>query len=100
MGALAQPRLLGRDRVAAEDRDDVDVEVLGVGAEGLGHLDAELAGRGEDDRLGLVAAGSRYWSSGSPKAAVLPVPVWAWPITSWPASSSGIACSWIGVGSS
>ena len=43
-------------------------------------------------------SGSRYWSIGRPKAAVLPVPVWAWPITSWPASSSGIACSWIGVG--
>ena len=42
------------------------------------------------------SSGSRYWSSGSPKAAVLPVPVCAWPITSWPASSSGIACSWTG----
>src|SRR3954447_10306299 len=44
--------------------------------------------------------GSTYCSSGRPKAAVLPVPVCAWPITSWPPSSSGIAWSWIGVGSS
>jgi hypothetical protein len=46
------------------------------------------------------SAGSMYCSSGSPKAAVLPVPVCAWPIMSWPASSSGIAFSWIGEGSS
>ena len=43
--------------------------------------------------------GSMYCSIGRPKAAVLPVPVCAWPITSWPSSSSGIACSWIGEGS-
>src|SRR3989344_4531495 len=30
-------------------------------------------------------------------AAVLPVPVWAWPATSWPASASGRASAWIGV---
>jgi hypothetical protein len=45
-----------------------------------------------------ATSGSTYSSSGRPNAAVLPVPVWACPITSWPASSSGIACSWIGVG--
>ena len=32
-------------------------EVLGVGAQRLRHLDAELAGRGEDDRLHLVVLG-------------------------------------------
>jgi hypothetical protein len=37
-------------------------------------------------------------SSGRPKAAVLPVPVWAPPSRSWPASASGIAWIWIGVG--
>jgi hypothetical protein len=31
--------------------------VLGVGAHRLGHLDAELPGRGEHERLGLVVAG-------------------------------------------
>ena len=57
--ACAQPRLLGRDRLAAEHRDDLDRQVLGVGAQGLGDLDAELAGRGEDERLGLVGAPGR-----------------------------------------
>ena len=61
----------------------------------------------QSSRVGVITiacssseSGSRYWSSGRPNAAVLPVPVWAWPITSCPASSSGIACSWTGVGSS
>jgi hypothetical protein len=35
---------------------------------------------------------------GSEKLAVLPVPVCAAPITSRPASTTGIACAWIGVG--
>src|SRR5262249_17177761 len=35
---------------------------------------------------------------GSRKAAVLPVPVWAWPMTSRPARASGIRAAWIGVG--
>ena len=34
---------------------------------------------------------------GIPKAAVLPLPVWAWPITSLPSSAGGIAPVWIGV---
>ena len=33
------------------------------------------------------------------KAAVLPVPVWAWPIKSTPARARGISPAWIGVGS-
>ena len=42
--------------------------------------------------------GSRLWIMGRAKAAVLPVPVCAWPITSCPASMSGITPAWIGVG--
>ena len=42
--------------------------------------------------------GSTAASSGSPNAAVLPVPVWATPVMSRPASSAGMACSWIAVG--
>ncbi len=60
----------------------------------------------QSSRVGVITiawvsceVGSRYCSSGRPKAAVLPVPVCAWPITSWPPSSAGIVCSWIGVGS-
>ena len=37
---------------------------------------------------------------GSAKAAVLPVPVWAWPITSTPFKANGITASWIGKGAS
>ena len=40
------------------------------------------------------------WSIGSANAAVLPVPVAAWPIRSRPVSSAGIASAWMGVGSS
>ena len=45
-------------------------------------------------------SGSMYSAIGSPNAAVLPVPVCAWPITSLPSSTDGIACSWIGLGDS
>src|SRR3954447_7901239 len=47
-----------------------------------------------------ACSGSMYSSIGRPNAAVLPVPVWAWPITSLPSSSAGIVSSWIGVGRS
>src|SRR3954471_18174968 len=46
------------------------------------------------------SVGSTDSRSGRPKGAVLPVPVWACPITSRPSSSGGIACSWIGLGDS
>jgi hypothetical protein len=42
--------------------------------------------------------GSTCSTIGSPNAAVLPDPVCAWPMMSPPASSGGIACSWIGLG--
>ncbi len=35
---------------------------------------------------------------GSAKAAVLPVPVWAWPSTSLPSSKGGMVAAWIGDG--
>ena len=47
--------LLGADRRAAEDGDDVDALARAVGAQRLGDLDAELAGRRQDERLDLVA---------------------------------------------
>ena len=43
---------------------------------------------------------SILFSIGKPKAAVLPVPVCACPITSFPSKANGIVCSWIGVASS
>ena len=45
----------------------------------------------------LLACGSILWSSGSEKAAVLPVPVCAAPMMSRPARTKGIAFAWIGV---
>ena len=43
--------------------------------------------------------GSMRSTSGMPNAAVLPVPVWACPTTSFPSSRSGIDFAWISVGS-
>ncbi|MEA2978524.1 MAG: hypothetical protein QOF09_347, partial [Alphaproteobacteria bacterium] len=40
----------------------------------------------------------RWFRIGSAKAAVLPVPVWAMPMTSRLASSNGMVWAWIGVG--
>ena len=74
VGAGAQLRLLGADRGAAEDGDDLDVEVLGVGAQRLGHLDAELAGRGEDDRLHLVVLGIEVLQQRQPEGGGLAGP--------------------------
>ena len=91
--------LLGADRGAAEDGHHVDPGVGAVGAQRLGDLDAQLPRGRQHERLHRRArAGSTYSMIGSPKAAVLPVPVCAWPITSRPSSSGGIACSWIGLG--
>jgi hypothetical protein len=36
--------------------------------------------------------------SGSPNASVLPLPVYACPMTSRPSSSGGMAAAWMGVG--
>ena len=48
---------------------------------------------------GFCERGSRRSRMGMQKAAVLPVPVWAWPIRSMPARALGISPAWIGVGS-
>ncbi len=42
------------------------------------------------DRLWPAPAGLEHFESGIPKAAVLPVPVLAWPITSSPSSTRGM----------
>ena len=44
--------------------------------------------------------GARRSRMGSANAAVLPVPVAAWPSASRPVSRAGTASAWIGVGSS
>src|SRR5712664_441656 len=50
------------------------------------------------EALVLACRASRC-RSGKVNPAVLPVPVWAPPRTSRPCSTNGIACAWIGVGS-
>ena len=52
--ALAQLRLLGADRRAAEDRHRVDALARAVRAQGLRDLDAELARRRQHERLHVV----------------------------------------------
>ena len=47
----------------------------------------------------LFVSGSNLSNIGKANAAVLPVPVWAWPIISFlPLSKSGITPAWIGLG--
>lgn len=51
------------------------------------------------DAPGFLSLCSRKFSSmGMPNARVLPEPVEAFPITSWPARISAMAADWIGVG--
>jgi hypothetical protein len=49
---------------------------------------------------GLVLARSMLASTGSANAAVLPVPVCAWPSTSRPFSNAGMVAAWMGDGDS
>ena len=75
-----------------------------VGLEALDDLGGQFAGRAQhQDAAGALAAArlrfsARRWRIGSAKAAVLPVPVWAMPTTSRPASTWGMVWAWIGVG--
>ena len=86
--------------LAAEDRQDPQIfQMLAVGFKGFGHLNGKFPGGGEDENLRtLVLSVRSRVSSGRAKAAVLPVPVWAWPTTSLPASTWGIISCWMGVG--
>ena len=85
---------------------EVSLQVLAVGADRLFHLGGEFAGgrehQGADavppNLLVLLWPMVSLCSMGSVKAAVLPVPVWAPPRRSWPASTAGIAWAWMGVG--
>ncbi len=72
------------------------------GLQVAGDLDAQLAGRDDDQRLRARRpsrrARRRRCSIGTPKPRVLPVPVRAWPMRSWPASAIGRVSSWIANG--
>ena len=93
-------RASARRRTPAPTRD---AGVAAIGAEALGDLAGQFAGRGEHQRAAGAGAGRRLPAPrrcriGRAKAAVLPVPVWAMPCTSRPASADGMAWVWIGVG--
>ena len=99
--AGAQGAHLPLDRRAAVDGEHPHAQLLAVAVRGLGDLDRELARGHQDERLRRRDPPGRMpCSSGSANAAVLPVPVAAWPTTSRPCSSAGMVSRWMGVGSS
>ena len=89
---------------AAEDGGQAEALAIAEASAGFLDLQRQLAGRRQDQRASWSAAAAgaawsaRCCSSGRPNAAVLPVPVWATPSRSRPASSAGMAPDWMGVG--
>ena len=100
--ALAELGDLAVDVGPAVDGDRAQPERPGQRHEDVVHLDGELAGREQHEGQGLGRAAGRFWpawawasrvalvrwSSGTPKARVLPEPVLALPQTSRPARAS------------
>ena len=93
------------DRHAADgERDGERADVPAIGAEAVGDLAGQFARRREHQHAaGFLARAAGAWCAGdcrigSAKAAVLPVPVCAMPMTSRPCSTSGMVWAWIGVG--
>ena len=89
---------------AAVDDRVAQPQVRAVSADALADLAGQFAGRCENEgtrRRGSLRPGSSLsrCKMGSTKAAVLPVPVWAMPRRSRPASRAGMAWRWMGVGS-
>ena len=85
---------------AAEDGDRLDAGEASQGADLGVDLEGQLARVGARTRTSGPSPGSsiRRWRMGSPKAAVLPVPVWARPMTSRPSRQAGMVAAWIGRG--
>ena len=88
--AVEQRADLGAHRHAADRQSRGQAEVAAIGAEAVEDLSRQFARRAQHQhaaafcaprRLGVAASRCRI---GSAKAAVLPVPVWAMPITSRP----------------
>ena len=102
--ALGQPAQLRADGGAAVDGEHAGAHASAVAGDRLGDLQRQLPGGGQDETERGGAAGAlgrcspRRSSIGSANAAVLPVPVAAWPIRSRPSTSGAIASVWIGVG--
>ena len=101
LDAALQPAELPLVRLAAVDRQRLDLLVAAVLVQRLGDLDRQLARRGRISACTERVARDRSASMiGRPKAAVLPEPVCAWAMTSRPSSRTGMVSIWIGVGSS
>ena len=100
LAAVAQRALLRAHVDAADDRDRAEADVVAEREHLLVDLQRQLARRREDERAAACrgSPSCRRCRIGSRKAAVLPVPVEAQPIRSRPASTTGIASAWIGVG--
>ena len=102
--AVAQRAELAADRLAAVDRQRPGRRARG--RSGTSPRTPAWRARGSARaraRSGLGAGRSPVDAAAAPgraNAAVLPVPVAAWPSRSRPASSGGMASRWIGVGSS
>ena len=93
-------------RHAADDQHGLQAEVAAVGRGSCRRSGRRVRasgtarGRAPTSAARTAPAAARRCRIGSAKAAVLPVPVWAMPMTSRPASAGGIAAAWIGVGAS
>ena len=82
------------------------VDEGGAGSAGAGHavdfvvnLTRQFTGRAEHQGDGASPSMVyRRLSTGSEKAAVLPVPVMAWPMRSLPVVTTGMAAAWMGDG--
>jgi hypothetical protein len=101
--ALRQRPLLASERDAAEHDGRRQPEVAAIGTETVRDLARQLTRRAQTRarqprRCGWRASPASLCRIGSAKAAVLPVPVCAIPSRSRPAMTSGIDCSWMGVG--
>ena len=98
--ALLRPHL-----DAAVDGDAGEVGVVSEALHIVFDLHAELARRREDEDAGVAVVRPAFWARalsmrlriGSTKATVLPVPVSAQPMTSWPPSAIGMTALWIAV---
>ena len=101
VAAGAQLGLLGADRRAAEHGDDVDALAPPVRAQRLGDLDAQLARRRQHQPLHLVLGRVDVLEHRQPERRRLARPgLRLADHVRAPASSGGIACSWIGLGDS
>src|SRR6185312_8004111 len=105
LGAAAQTGKLGPVRGAAVHGQDGEVaHVLGVGGEGLGDLERELAGRGQHQDLrvasGAVQVGQlgHAGQGGDREGGGLAGTGLGQATTSRPSSSSGMVAAWIGDG--